>query len=207
MDSGAEHVGWKVALGMPGAYELTGDSPLVGYLTTATQIPSGSIFAPDGIDLLQVDCELAVELAGDVEASSDAGAIRIAGVAAALELCDVAGTPDEFEEIVAANVFHRRFVLGPFQPPPQGETFAGVVHVNGAPRNDGTVSDVPRRLTRIARLLEALGESVRAGDRIICGAICSELLAPGDDVEVEVEGLGACNVSIEAIADATNRVA
>jgi len=43
----------------------------------------------------------------------------------------------------------------------------------------------PRALA-IARLLEAVGERPRRGERIICGAICSGLLDPGGEVEVTV---------------------
>src|SRR3954449_2179268 len=37
LDFGATHVGWKVALGIPGADRLIGQRPVFGYLTSATR--------------------------------------------------------------------------------------------------------------------------------------------------------------------------
>jgi hypothetical protein len=52
------------------------------------------------------------------------------------------------------------------------------------------------RLLGVGRLLEAAGEGLCAGDRIICGSICGGLLARGDEVEVEVGDLSALRVTI-----------
>jgi 2-keto-4-pentenoate hydratase len=68
--------------------------------------------------------------------------------------------------------------------------------VNGQLRHEGAVEDVPGRILGIARLLEAVGQGLHAGDRVICGSVCSGLPAPGDDVEVQVAGPGAVSIKI-----------
>jgi 2-keto-4-pentenoate hydratase len=196
--AGASHVGWKVALGIDGAAGLVGAEPLFGYLTTATLLESGACFEPSGIRKLQVDCELAVELGSDVVAGDGAGAVEqaVAGVATALELCEIAYPSNAFDTIVAENVLHRALVLGTFVPAsPQAER-AGRIHVNGQLRHESVVEDVLSRIFGIARLLEAVGQGLRAGDRIICGSICSGLPVRGDEVEVQVAGLAGVGISI-----------
>lgn len=200
LDRGAGHVGWKVGLGIPGAEELIGDEPVFGHLTSASRFASGDVFTAGGARKLQVDCELAVELGHDVDADDGRELLRraISGVATGLELCDVARPPDDFDGIVAANVFHHAFTLGPSKPPSGDLAYAGRVRVNGELRHQGTSADVLERLAAVARLLEATGERLRAGDRIICGAVCGGLVARGDQVEVEVGDLGVLRVAIGA---------
>ena len=197
---GTKHVGWKVALDIPGAAELLGDEPAFGYLTSASRFESGDVFAPHGIRTLQVDCELAVELGRDVASTAGSEGLRraITGVSTGIELCDVGRPPDDFDSIVAANVFHRGFASGPAAPPSDELAYAGCVRINGQLRHRGTTADVLDRLLGIGRLLEAAGDGLCAGDRIICGAICGGLLAFGDEVEVEVDDLGALRVTIGA---------
>jgi 2-keto-4-pentenoate hydratase len=187
--SGARHVGWKVGLGIPGADELIGDRPVFGYLTSATEFESGRMVEVAGVRKLQVDCELAVELGHDVDGDGDLAGLHnaIAGVATALELCDVGRPPDDFDSIVAANVFHRAYALGPALPHDANATPAARVRVNRELRHQAAWSDdVFVRILALAQLLEAVGKRLRAGDRIICGALCGGLIERGDDVEVRV---------------------
>jgi 2-keto-4-pentenoate hydratase len=200
LDAGATHIGWKVGLDIPGAEELVGDAPTFGYLTSASLFQSGTVFAAEGIRELQVDCELAVTLGHDLLASGDRDDVThsIGGLATGLELCDVGRPPDDFDSIVAANIFHRAFALGPSRPPPPSSetSFDGRVWVNDKLQHKATSAAVLDRILGVARLLEAVGECLRAGDRVICGAICGGPLAVGDEVEVEVGDLGRLRVTI-----------
>jgi 2-keto-4-pentenoate hydratase len=198
--TGARHVGWKVGLGIPGAEELIGRRPVFGHLTSASRLDAEALFSADAMRELQVDCELAVTLGRDVLADGDVDAVRgsIAGAATALELCDVGRPPDDFDSIVAANVFHRAFVLGPGRP--AREAFApalrGRVWVNGVLRHEADAEDTLTRILAIARLLEAVGERLRAGDWVICGAASGGLVMQGDEVEVGIAALGNVRVTI-----------
>ena len=196
LDSGARHLGWKVALGIPGADEVVGEAPLFGYLTSASALPPGAAFPGHGMRRLQIDCELAVELGRDPNTSSaEAVAEAIGGVASALEICDIGRPPGDFDEIVAENVFHRAIIFGPFASA-DDRSLPGRVWVNGQLVAQAPGTDPLPRLAGLARLLLAVGEGLRAGDRIICGAICSVHPDPGDEVELEVGDLGRLKVAI-----------
>src|SRR3954469_24787895 len=104
---GARRVGWKVALEIAEVEELIGAEPTIGHLTTATLLEPGGTYPAAGVRELRAETELAVQVGeGD----------RVAGLAAALELVDVARPPDGMEGIVAANVFHRAVAFGPARP-------------------------------------------------------------------------------------------
>jgi 2-keto-4-pentenoate hydratase len=201
LDAGAAAVGWKVGLGIPGAEALVGSEPVFGYLTSASRLRPGTSFDAGEVRKLQVDCELALELGRDVTGSADDAAVRhaIAGVGTALELCDVARPPDDFDSIVAENVFHRAFALGPARRPSSpAMPFVGRVWVNGELRYEAATNGMVERIIGIARLLQAVGERLRAGDWIICGAICGGLVERGVELEVEVGSLGRVRVRIAA---------
>jgi hypothetical protein len=112
---GAARVGWKVALGM----EEVENRPVIGYLTSATELRSGAAHSATGAAELCVDAELAVEIGRD-------GAI--AGYAAALELVDLGQGRGSLESVIRANVLHRAFVLGPSHVEPAR---AAAVSVDG----------------------------------------------------------------------------
>jgi 2-keto-4-pentenoate hydratase len=197
---GAEHVGWKVGLEIPEARELIGGEPVFGHLTSATRFQSGAVFDASTIRELQVDCELALELGRDVAGGEDPGSVEdaIAGIGTGLELCDVGRPPNDFHAIVAGNVFHRAYALGPTSPFRADEIVAGRVHVNGELRYEATgTTNVADRIVAIARLLESVGEGLRAGDRIICGSICGGPLDRGDEIEVAAGDLGSLRVVID----------
>lgn len=57
---GATHIGWKLAFGIPAIERATGGAPLVGYLTSATQLTPGSTFPVGAVgDGLRAETELA----------------------------------------------------------------------------------------------------------------------------------------------------
>src|SRR5215208_2778634 len=109
---GARRVGWKLGMGDA---ERIGQGPVVGHLTSATRLEPGAVFVTSGDARLHADVELTAVIARAVGAGGDVAA-AIGGWAVALELVDLGQGGDDPEAIVAANVFHRAFALGPTRP-------------------------------------------------------------------------------------------
>lgn len=169
-DPAARRVGWKIARGIAEVEELIGREPVIGNLTSATQLDSGDVYHGEGP--LHADCEVAIEVGG--------------GLAVGLELVDLRRPP---EGMVAANVTHRAFVLGPSRP--SGRLGEAALIVDGEVRARARAEvDVEATLSAVSRWLEAVGEKLLPGDRILAGSIVQIPLAPGDCVAAEIEGLG-----------------
>jgi 2-keto-4-pentenoate hydratase len=195
---GAERVGWKLGLS---DRDRIGEEIAVGHITTATCLPSGASYVgAAGATELRADAEVVVELGRDVDRADDSNAIResIAGYGAALEICDIGTLPNEPDSVVAANDFHRAVAFGDLRPalPPD---VAGELIVNGALRASGAPPrDIPERLRAAARILAAVGEALRAGDRIITGLIVQVPIAVGDDVVARVDPHAPARLRIAA---------
>jgi 2-keto-4-pentenoate hydratase len=195
LDRGAERVGWKLGMG---DRERIGGEIVIGHLTSATRLEPGSAYRMGDTDSLHADAELALELGAAVpgDASPDAALDAVAGFGAALELVDLARPPDDAETIVAENVFHRAVAFGPLAAdlPERGE--ARLV-VNGQVVAVAPI-DVPvaDRVLAIARLLEALGERLEPGDRIITGSIVQVPVGAGQDVVADLGGLGGARLKV-----------
>jgi 2-keto-4-pentenoate hydratase len=195
LDGGAEHVGWKIGLNIPEVQQQLGiEEPVLGHLTTATVVEPGGEFDGSGASKLMAEPEVAIELGEDQ---------TIAGLAAAIELVDIGRPPrgEGVEGIVADNIFHSAVVLGPSRPTPPDDAVSATVFVNGEERESAEMGDDLAEVVQVAarRLAEA-GEQLRAGDRIIAGSITPQVgpLEPGDELTVEVAGLGDLRVRIAA---------
>jgi 2-keto-4-pentenoate hydratase len=192
LDGGAEHVGWKIGLNIPEVQQQLGiDAPVLGFLTSATVVDDGAEFDASGAEKLMAEPEVAIELGEDG---------TIAGLAAAIELVDIGRPPrgEGAEGIVADNIFHSAVVLGQRA---SGEPASATVRVNGEERESAEFTDDLEEVVSVAaRRLEEGGEELRPGDRIIAGSITPQVgpLSPGDELEVEVIGLGSLSVRIAA---------
>lgn len=201
LKGGARRVGWKIGLNVP---EIQGKLGLreavIGFLTSATQLqPGGDYSGGDAVEL-RAEPEIAIRIGRDLAANADADAAReaIAGVAPALELVDVGRPPSDFQAIIAANIFHRAFVLGPSQPALPAEGVGAGVAVNGQRR---TQADAPDDFTEVvmlvARLLEAAGQHLHEGDTILGGSLTEQVdVGPGDLVAAELGRLGRVDVRV-----------
>lgn len=181
LDAGAERVGWKIGLGLVEAQP----GPALGHLTSATRVPDGGTYRAGEYRELRAEAELAVAV-GEHD--------RIAGYAAALELVDVGRPPNDLERIVARNVFHRAFVLGPIRPEGPSAirmTVGGTLHEPDRPGEDPAAM-----LAEAARQLAAAGERLQLGDILITGSVIHVPAAPGDLVEVEMAPLGRISLRI-----------
>ena len=105
---------------------------------------------------------------------------------------------DDLERVMAANVFHRAVVLGPVT-----DGLASVDGLNARFLRDGERAARDRRRGRgdgaaapsialVSGYLEAVGESLQAGDVIIAGSLVTALpAAPGERFELQVDVLGS----------------
>jgi 2-keto-4-pentenoate hydratase len=193
---GEHRVGWKLGIG---ERERIGSEPLaIGHLTSATCLDPGSTFDASPVVSLHADAEVFVDIGRDVAAAAGPAAAReaISGYGAALELVDL-GPPDDPLQIVAANVFHRAVALGePHRRMPE-ERVEGRLIVNGdvvavarAP------ADYAERVHALATLLEAMGEALRAGDRVITGSVVQAPIRAGDEVVADLGALGRVPLTI-----------
>jgi 2-keto-4-pentenoate hydratase len=198
LDEGAERVGWKLGLGE--SERISGHIG-VGHLTTRTCLPSGGLYVPqDASAELHADAEVAVELGRDlpVNIGPRAAAQAIEAYAVALEICDLRQLPDDAEAIVAGNVLHRAVAFGPWSPIlPEGDLTACLL-VNGEQRDSSVAeTNLGPRLSEAARVLEAVGEGLRAGDRIITSLVVQVPVDFGDDVVADMGRLGRVALSID----------
>jgi len=193
-DRGARHVGWKLGMG---DRERIGGHVAVGYLTSETVLEPGARYRAAKGAVLCADAEAMVELAGDVDPAAGPAAVAaaIGRYGGALELVDLARVPGEPDAVVAANVFHRAVALADLGSAPS-EKLAVTVTVDGQVRaSERWPGDLPKRLHDAAVVLEAVGERLRSGDRIITGSIVQVPIGPGervaagfgDDASVQLE--------------------
>ena len=202
LDGGAERVGWKIGLNIPEVQQRLGlTEPVIGHLTSATRLEPGAAYSAGAAVALRAEPEVALEVGRDVDPDADADAAReaLAGLAPALELVDVGRPPGDLEGIVAANLFHRAFVLGASRPGFPAEGVEAVVTVGGEPRAEARApEDFTGVVCLVARLLAVVDERLRAGDRIIAGSLTPPVpVGPGDDVRVDLGVLGRVEVMIE----------
>jgi len=190
---GHARLGWK--LGMGDAERIAG-SLAVGHLTTATRLEPEDVFAADRVVDLRVDVELAVVLGRDISPWDDAGAAACAvrSFATALELVDL-GNPQDAEAVVAANIFHRAVAFGEPSAMVADDAVGRLVR-NGRDAGSGSApGDLGERLATAARVLDAVGERLAAGDVVITGSIVPPLpVSAGSRVEVDLGPLGALSV-------------
>ena len=185
---GAAHVGWKLGMGES---ERRGGDPVIGYLTTATEHLPGGTCEVGGLVSPHADVEVAIELACDISPDADVAdaASAIGGWGTALELCDLGNARADAEDVVATNVFHRAFAIGPLQRSapdgPVGRVLADGIELDAA----AAEADYGALLVRVARLLDAFGLALRSGDRLITGSIVQVPVRAGQHVTAELDGL------------------
>jgi hypothetical protein len=180
--TGAARVGWKYGSGED---EHIGGDHVVGHITSATLLTDGDTYRGGGTKL-QADVEVSIEVGDDL------GPARY-GVA--LEICDVA-LDGSIEEVVVDNDYHRGVAFGPFADELPAGVEAALV-VNGEGRARGRASDdLADRLAAVDRVLRAVGEGLRPGDRVITGLVVNTPVRSGDEVVAELGELGSVRLTI-----------
>jgi 2-oxo-3-hexenedioate decarboxylase len=189
LDAGAHRVGWKIGINVPEAQRKLGiKEPVIGHLTSTTQLSDGATFDASSAAELRVEPEVALHMGANGE---------IAGYGAAIEIVDTGNAPGDVEAIVATNIFHRGFLLAEAQPAmPAG--LEAELRVDDELRASG---DAPPHYTDVvelvSRLLRDAGEELRSGDVIIAGSLTSpQAVRQGERVNVGLGPLGSLTVSI-----------
>jgi len=198
LERGGRHVGWKIGGEIPEVETVTGSGPAIGYLTSASLLPGGGTYRAGSDAALHADTEVVVEIGRDVDvdAGSDPAA-AIAALAVGLELVDLGRPPGDLKGIVAGNVFHRAFALGPAASVTAPLDAEARSIVNGQVRETGRAcGDYAETVRTVARLLDAVGERLRRGDRILSGSVTQVGVEAGDEVRAEIDGLGSVAVTV-----------
>ena len=175
---GAEPIGWKVGFNVPEIQQKLGiHAPLAGFLTTDSLVDDTWDEYP-----VVVESEVAVELGDDGRS--------IVALLPALEIADPPDLDLEIEQILAGNIFHRAVVFGPrvetTEPGP------GRIRVNGEEHHSVEPEGLDRMVEAVAARLEAAGEQLRPGERIITGVLAPPYKAQkGDTVRLELDELGS----------------
>lgn len=200
-------VGWKVAFGAPQAIELLGlGAPLIGFLTSRAVVESGSTYSIAGWTKPAFEAEIAVHVGRDLGpgASREETQAAIAGLGPAIELADLNRSLDDLEPVLAENIFQRGVVLGPPDPARAGGDVSGIRARVSSGGEEIASTDDPTALTgelvaviaHVAGLLAAFGETLRAGEVVITGAVVPHVWpVPGQRVELELEPLGHLEVT------------
>jgi 2-keto-4-pentenoate hydratase len=202
LDSGADRLGWKIGLNSPEVQDRLGlREPVIGFLTDATALDPGASHSLAGAANPLVEPEVAIELRRDVEPGAPVDAVlgAIESLAPAIEVVDIPAPPDDIEEVLAGNVFHRAVAIAPSR---QDAAVAGIrasVSIDGHQREAEPVrTDLAETIGLVADLLGAAGERLSAGDRIIAGALTRPVaVAPGNRVEADLGPLGRVELRFE----------
>ena len=182
INQGERRVGWKAAFGAPQALEKFGISaPLVGFLTDKTLMQDGTTLVQADYAKPALEPEIAIHMGAGVSpgASLAEAKAAIRGLGPAIELADVTFPPDDPEEILAHNIYHRGLILGDCDTGFAGGDVSGLTGIltcNGDIVID--TSDVEAMTGRLgeivhhfANFLAPFGGAIEKGDVIIAGSL------------------------------------
>ncbi|HZD22967.1 MAG TPA: fumarylacetoacetate hydrolase family protein [Acidimicrobiia bacterium] len=205
MGQGEEMIGWKLGFGGPGwleKFEIPG--PLVGFLPASRRHRSGSTVSVEGWKRPVAEPELAVYVGSDV-ANPDEVANCIAAVGPAIELADVHPPPEDLEEVLADNIFHRGVIFGEADRGRAGGDISGLIaRIGRGGEEVATTSELEDLtgelvpiLAHTVRLLDTFGEKLRAGEVVIAGSVVPPLpVSPGERIDYRLEPLGEISVLV-----------
>lgn len=201
--AGARPLGWKIGLNLPQVQRTLGiDERVIGFLTTDTELEPGRSHSLSGGTRVAAEPEVAIHMRADVggSASEEEALAAIGGLGPAIEVVDVDLPLEDVEAILAGNVFHRAVLFGAAVPGASVEGLRARLLRNGVEEAAAVVpGDLAATVLLVARLAEAAGERLRAGDRIIAGSLTRPLPpAPGDELELELGRLGSLRLSFDA---------
>jgi 2-keto-4-pentenoate hydratase len=186
--AGAAPLGWKLGLTVPAVQQRLGlDGPVVGYLTTATELAPGTPHSLSGTTRPALEPEVAIHVGED-------GSVGALGPA--VEVIDVDLPFDDLQAILAGNVFHRAVLLGPPRAPDVMQVHARVTRKGQEAAAADAAVDPRAVLRHVSEFLADHGAEVGPGQRIIAGSLTDPIpVRPGDEVEVEVSPLGSLRLS------------
>ncbi|WP_445151539.1 fumarylacetoacetate hydrolase family protein [Baekduia sp. Peel2402] len=204
---GASLRGWKVAFSTPAAQQAAGvNQPLVGWLADTSELPSGATIDVAGWTKPTVEAELAIHVGADVAPGGtlqDAAA-AIAAVGTAIEVVDLDRPTSEVEDVTAAGLFHRHYVLGTADPARAGGDASGVTisgaldgeTYNAQPDPTAIIGALAQVTRFVADELGRHGETLRAGEVILAGsALPLQPVAAGQRLDVDAGPLGTLTLT------------
>jgi len=205
LDEGTKAIGWKLGFGAPAwldKFGLTG--PVVGFLTEATRHPPGATVACGGWRNPVAEPEIAVHIGRDVDNPSRV-VDSIAALGPAIELADVHPPPENIQDVLAGNIFHRAVILGEPDPARAGGVSAGLralIRRDGEEVADTTdletfTGELVAILGHAATMLGNAGEGLRAGEVVIMGSIVPPIaVIAGEEINFELSPLPAISVRV-----------
>jgi 2-keto-4-pentenoate hydratase len=207
--AGERRVGWKAGLGTVQAMEAASiAAPLTGFLTNAS-LASG-MTRVDGLSIedwrnAKLEPEVAVRVGAAVPAGSDRGTVEAAISAAApsIEIVDL-GDPGDIEQVLAANIFHRAFLFGPFSDVNGADLAAARLSVarDGEEPQGGidpatVLGDLVEVVRAVADQVALSDDELRAGDVVMTGsAVPAIAISGGQRFEVALQGGGSVALQI-----------
>ena len=204
LDDGATRLGWKAGFGAPAAMERLGtDRPLVGYLTRERLLDDGATLSLDGMKQPVLEAEVALHLAHGVPKGADAttALAAVGTVGVAIEIADLDTPPEDVEEIVAGNIYHRHVLLGPEVELRITGNLTAQVKRDGeeVARTDdpeALTGDVAGVLASMAGTLAETGGTTAAGDVVITGSVVPPVPLTAGSWTVTFTGLGEVTVRV-----------
>lgn len=208
ISSGQRPIGWKAGFGSPASLQKFGLSgPLIGFMTDASPIESGSSVDISSWTKAVAEPEVAAHFDHDVAPASNEEDARVAisGLGPAIELADIDPHVEELEEMLAGNLFHRGVILGAPDNRREGASVEGLearIRRNGEDFADTIrIEDLTGRvlatISRLSHLLADHGEQIRAGDVVICGSVVPPVeLESGDHIEFELSPMATISVRV-----------
>jgi len=204
LEAGEASLGWKLGMGVPAAMKKLGtDAPLVGFLLAGARVDDGGTVSLAGWGNAKLEPEIAAHLGADLApgATREEAEAAIAGLSVAIELVDLDPDADDPEAILAADIFQRHVLLGPVVEGASASGTSARVLRDGeeaAAAADATeaTGDPVDLVLHVANVVGDAGETLRAGEAVICGSVVPALdVAPGETIEVRIDPLGALTVS------------
>ena len=175
---GAEPLGWKAGFGAPAALaKFDIDRPLVGFLTRDRLLPSGATVSVADWTNPMFEAEVAAHLSADIgPGATPAEALAaVGGWSVAIELADVSPPPNDIEEILAGNIFHRHVLLGPvvdsLPSPLSFSVLKDGDEVAATSDPEALTGELGFVLASMADTLASCGAGLRAGDVVITGSV------------------------------------
>jgi 2-keto-4-pentenoate hydratase len=202
--AGEGALGWKVGFGSAKAMKPLGiAAPLVGFLTDRSPLEPGVPALVGEWARPVLEPEVAVRVGTDLAPGGGlaAAAEAISAIGPAYELVDVDPPPRDVVAILAGNIFHRHVVIDPeaeIESARFGTLRASVVH-NGDERRisdpQAATGELVGVVRHVADLLGEFGQSLRAGELVICGSIVPPIaVAAGDLVAYRLDPVGAISL-------------
>ena len=190
--AGEKPLGWKVGFGAPAGLERFNiDAPLVGFMTDKTVLTLTDTPSIAGWVKPIAEPEIAVYMGSDLGPGSDRKAAQaaIAAIGPVVELADVHFPPEDVEQILAGNIYHRHIIFGRADSSRAGcvlEGLVGLVYHNGrkiaeTAAMQALTGDTVSIVQHVADLLPVFGEKLRAGELIITGSIVPPITIQGGD--------------------------